>query len=73
MAPVSQDARIHARIKQGGLCAMEPLGWEPPITRVAARIHSLAKKGIVIEALHNCPEHGGARHAYYRLPPERLF
>lgn len=69
----SQDDRIHDRLKQGGLCAMEPLEWEPPITRVAARIHGLTKKGIVIDAQHTCPEHDGARHAYYHLPLERLF
>ena len=65
----SQDDRVYtALMVYGGLCGMQPLRWSPPITRVAARVWSLKKKGVVIDTLTNCPDHGGARHAYYRIP-----
>ena len=50
----------------GGVCAMEPLRWEPPITRVAARIHDLRRRGHAITTATTCQKHGGAHHAFYR-------
>jgi hypothetical protein len=69
----TQGERVYTALHNGGVCAAEVLGWSPPITRLAARIWELKQKGIAIESQQPCPEHGGADHAYYRLPLDRLF
>lgn len=69
----TQADRVMTGLRAGGLCTVETLGWEPPITRLAARIYELKQKGILIDTTHTCPEHGGAEHAYYRLTADRLF
>jgi hypothetical protein len=71
--PTQNERIIHfLRMTHNGLCAMNPLRWDPPITRVAARIHNLRAMGYAIESKHKCPVHGGANHAYYVLADDRL-
>lgn len=68
---LSQKDRILRRLNLGQLCSMEPLTWEPPITRVAARIYDLTEAGYEIEARQSCGLHREpAAHACYRLVNE---
>lgn len=66
---MTQNERILHRLKTGQLCAMEPLRWEPPITRVAARVNDLRNAGHDIMTAQPC--HIGHRepghHAAYTL------
>lgn len=65
---LSQKDRILRRLNLGQLCSVEPLAWEPPITRVAARIYDLSQDGYEIEARQSCGlHHRPAAHACYRL------
>lgn len=68
----SQTDRVMTALRGGGVCAVETLGWSPPITRLAARVYELKRKGILIDTTQPCPEHC-ADHAYYRLTADRLF
>lgn len=69
---MNQKQRLLNWLKENrGMCAMLPLRFEPPITRVAARIHELRQDGEVIVTRTTCPEHlsGKAPHAYYYWSP----
>lgn len=64
----SQTDRILDRLNAGSLCAMEPLRWEPPITRVAARICDLRDLDHKIITQQICPFHREPQyHACYEL------
>lgn len=64
----SQTDRILDRLNAGSLCAMEPLRWEPPITRVAARICDLRDLDYEIITRQTCPFHREPQHhACYEL------
>lgn len=68
MKTLTQKDRILRRLNLGALCSMEPLTWEPPITRVAARVWDLGEDGYDIEARQSCGLHREpAAHACYRL------
>lgn len=61
----TQNDRILSRLNLGLMCSLEPLDWEPRITRVAARIKDLRGDGHEITTIE-C-SHNGARHAAYVL------
>lgn len=65
---MTQTERILVRLNTGPMCSMEALRWEPPITRVAARILDLRDAGHEIESRQSCGLHREpAHHACYRL------
>lgn len=71
---VTQNQRIltYLLLTQIGLCAMAPLDWNPPITRVAARIHNLKGQGWGIVTQQQCPRHDTPKnHAFYVLAGDR--
>lgn len=45
----TQVDRILARLEDGPLCSFEPLRWDPPISRTAARINDLRDDGWIID------------------------
>lgn len=63
---MTQNDRILARLNEGLMCSMEPIDWEPRITRVAARVNDLRDAGHEIESVE-CRHREGARHVAYLL------
>jgi hypothetical protein len=65
---MSQTQRIHDRLELGALCSLEPLDWEPRITRTAARIQDLKDRGVTVLA-RECliHDHPTAHHVIYEL------
>ena len=70
MSKTQTERLLLALTERGELCAMEPLRWTPPITRVAARVYDLRSVGTRIDTQLTCPLHTErAAHAYYKLLP----
>lgn len=63
---MTQNERILARLNAGLLCSFEPLGWFPPIIRVAARVNDLKADGHTITTVP-CQHGDGTRHVAYIL------
>jgi hypothetical protein len=73
---MSQTERILARLKYGSMCSLEPLDWEPRITRTAARIQDLKDQGNEITASPCIHSVKTSAHVVYELADEnqgRLF
>ena len=64
---MTQNERILARLKSGPLCSLEPLDWEPRITRTAARIQDLRDGGTDIVSAPCVHLYKTASHVKYEL------
>jgi hypothetical protein len=64
---MSQTERILARLNYGPLCSLEPLDWEPRITRTAARIQDLRDAGQEIASTPCKHPNPTAAHVVYEL------
>ena len=71
---MTQNERILARLNAGPLCSLEPLDWEPRITRTAARIQDLRDLGHDIESVAcRRHDHKTAQHvAYHIVEPDQM-
>lgn len=66
---MTQNERILNYLRlNNNLCSLAPIGWEPMITRTAARVNDLKLAGHEITA-HDCRLHAGEtpRHVVYEL------
>jgi hypothetical protein len=65
---MTQTERILYRLNVGPMCSLEPLDWEPRITRTAARIQDLKDRGVNVMA-RECliHDHPTAHHVIYEL------
>lgn len=67
MKEPTQADRVLARLTRGPMCSMEPLDWWPRITRTAARVGDLKRRGFTVMA-SPCDLHRNAdNHVAYRL------